>query len=371
MGKVEIRGTVDVFQYWPHGASDVDTVKFRPDLSTAVFLADGVSVPVGAFFEVGGFFVDDEQHPGERAFKKILRSGNAFSVRLQGIDAPETHYSSNFREQFDGNYATWLAKLSCRQRSHRQPYGKLCTDMFAMGIRKALAIGEPAPGAKPTPTPVEAVLRIAADGINGAVDAFGRVVGEIALAANGQQVVLNDFALVKGFAFCSFYSSMTLAEMERLKALFASHPSSGAERSALRNNLSRHLRDFEPDLWTTLSVRDTDRDDNESNGFRAKTFDPKIFRRCVDWVGRVRALGETSLLLDYMLNNGEKVVLFPDLNAAGGNWGAAKSVTMGSLIGPDGSLLYEPGDVVFESLPVEVVDSSGNKLPATFTAPFP
>ncbi|TDW28101.1 hypothetical protein EV128_10916 [Rhizobium azibense] len=54
MGFVDISGQVDVFQYWPHGGSDVDTLKFVPDLATATYHSDGGPVNVRTFFERGG-----------------------------------------------------------------------------------------------------------------------------------------------------------------------------------------------------------------------------------------------------------------------------------------------------------------------------
>ncbi|WEX87766.1 thermonuclease family protein [Sinorhizobium garamanticum] len=378
MGYVEITGHVDIFQYWPHGASDVDTLKFIPDLTTATYFSDGVTLKVGTFFERGGTFQPDDNKPGDERFRSILRrsGGASFSVRLQGIDAPETHYSPNYREgMFDGDYGKWIAKHVARQMSYRQPYGKLSTDFFANSIRSKLGVG---PFDRDSPEVlVPAKLKIFADSINGAADVYGRVVGYVTLSQNGQDVVLNDVALQEGFAFCSFYGSMTVAEMQRLTELYASHGTSGARRSQLRSNLSSHLRDFEPGLCTSRSMRDTDQDDNGSNSirgtdsFRSKCFDPKLYRRCVDWVGRREALGEPTTLLDYMRGNDEEVVMLADFTAANGDWSLARKLSMGSLIGPDGTFRYKPGEVVFEARPVTIVDDQKRPLPASFLTPYP
>ncbi|MES0068478.1 hypothetical protein NKJ73_22060 [Mesorhizobium sp. M0074] len=378
MGYVEILGEVDVFQYWPHGVSDVDTLKFIPDLTTATYLSDSAPVKVGAYFEHGGSFQPDDNEPGVERFKAILRSssGGSLSVRLQGIDAPETHYAPNLREgMFDGDYAKWIAKHMSRQMSYRQPYGKLCTDFFANGLRSKLGIG-PYDPANPE-VKVTAKLRVLADSINSAADVFGRVVGYVAISHNGQDVVLNDVALSEGFAFCSFYGSMTLHEMQRLADLFAAHGSDRARRSQLRSNVSNHLRDFEPGLCTTKSMRDTDLDDNGANSirgtdsFRSKCFDPKLFRRCVDWIGRREALNDASTLLDYMRANDEEVVLLSDFAAANGDWTQARKFSMGSLIGRDGAFRYKPGEVVFEARPITIVDDQRRPLPDSFLAPYP
>lgn len=370
MGYVEIMGKVDIFQYWPNGSSDVDTVRFVPDLATATYFSDNPPINVRTFFERGGTFQPDDNNPGEERFKGILRTGGgiSLSVRLQGIDAPETHYAPNFREgMFDGNYATWIAKHLSQKKSHRQPYGKLCTDFFGSHVRAKLGIG----AFDPT-TPellVDAKLRILSDGINSAADVYGRVVGYVTLMRDGKEVVLNDFALSEGFAFCSFYGSMAVEEMKRLAGLYSSHGSNDAPKSKLRKNVSSHLRDFEPELWTTRSMRDTDRDDNGED-FAAKCFDPKLFRRCVDWTGRREALNETTPLLDYMRSNEEEVALLTDFIAVNGDWGKSRKFPMGAFIGSNGSIRYKPGEVIFEARPVVMVDKQGAPLPESFLIPY-
>jgi hypothetical protein len=44
---------------------------------------------------------------------------------------------------------------------------------------------------------------------------------------------------------------------------------------------------------------------------------------------------------------------------------------MGSLVGPDGAFRYKPGEVVFEALPVVIVDEQRRQLPASFLTPYP
>lgn len=371
MGLVEIDGKVDVFQYWPNGGSDVDTLKFVPDFPSARYHGDGGSADVAAFFQKGGMFLPDDDKPGQEKFRSIVRKGGglSLSIRLQGIDAPELHYAPNFREgMFDGDFSRWIARHLSRQKSYRQPYGKLCADFFGKGVRRQLGletIDEDAPERL-----VDAKLTIHADGINQAVDVFGRVVGYVALRTAHGEVLLNDYALSEGFAFCSFYGSMRIDEMNRLSALFAAHGTGGTPKSQLRGNFSRQLRDFEPDLWTTKSMRDTDRDDNGADAFRSKCFDPKLFRRCVDWVGRREALGETVPLLDYMRSNNENVATLEDFIDAGGDWLAARKIAMGSLVEETGAFSRLPGEVVFEARPVTVVDEARQPLPTSFLSPF-
>jgi hypothetical protein len=72
-----------------------------------------------------------------------------------------------------------------------------------------------------------------------------------------------------------------------------------------------------------------------------------------------------------MRGNDEKVVMLADFIAAGGDWSVARKLSMGSLVGPDGAFRYKPGEVVFEALPVVIVDEQRRQLPASFLTPYP
>lgn len=88
-------------------------------------------------------------------------------------------------------------------------------------------------------------------------------------------------------------------------------------------------------------------------------------------MGRREALGESIGLLDYIRTNDEEVVFLSDFVAANGNWAKSRKFAMGALIAKDGSFLYDPGEVVFESRPVIVVDKNRVPLPDSFLTPYP
>jgi hypothetical protein len=72
-----------------------------------------------------------------------------------------------------------------------------------------------------------------------------------------------------------------------------------------------------------------------------------------------------------MRGNDEEVVMLSDFIAASGDWSAARKLSMGSLIGPDGAFRYRAGEVVFESRPVVMVDEQRQPLPDSFLTPYP
>jgi hypothetical protein len=364
MGYVEVQGTVDLKQFWPHGGSDADTVKFIPDLTTAFWVNGLTRIAVGDQFKIGGVYLKEDDDPRIEKFKAIMKGSSKeyFTVRLQGIDAPELHYFPNFRDDdFDGVWSTWIDKKIWARQSFRQPYAKLCTDFLINDARRILDLDKPTTESMP----VKAKLVADGDSIHAVIDPYRRVIGKVELINDSASVVINDLALKQGFAFCSFYSSMTLTEIDRLFSLFKTH-ADGKTKSTLVRNMSKRLHHFEASLWTSASAADDDRDDNNSDVFPQKCFDPKIFRRCVDWIGLRQVYPTTPPLLRHMQGSDEQVVLIGDFRAANGDWDAATKRTLGSLIKDDGSLDYDAGTIVFKANQAKIVDKDRNPLPAHF-----
>src|SRR5882672_5300574 len=90
-GLLEVRGTLDLSQFWPDGKSDADTANVAIDLSTNPFQfrekLSGIPKKTHAF--------DNAWIHGRQTGQAIKRTGPGgthVTVRLQGIDAPELHY---------------------------------------------------------------------------------------------------------------------------------------------------------------------------------------------------------------------------------------------------------------------------------------
>ena len=179
-GHLEILGEIDLAQFWPVGESDGDTVHVTLAPNAFRFRASPghTTMTTHAFDHAIG------------AHKKPLVNNGRITIRLQGIDAPELHYSAalkgtvNFRQYQGETSAVQLA-----QRLHRS--------------------------GKPT-VPCRVVTAV--DLPNDAVDAYGRFVGDILLEEGGTEVNINDWMLENGWAFPAFYDSMTPAEITRMTA---------------------------------------------------------------------------------------------------------------------------------------------------------
>jgi len=85
-GLLEVRGTIDLGQFWPSGRSDADTttvvLKLAPD---AIRFRKSDAAPFRATHVFDDAIVKGRQR------KPAIKNGHV-TIRLQGIDAPELHF---------------------------------------------------------------------------------------------------------------------------------------------------------------------------------------------------------------------------------------------------------------------------------------
>ena len=87
-GLLEVSATLDVAQFWPTGESDADTTKVIVNTGPNSFR---FRPHPGTGFQVTRAF-DDVTVKG-RITKKPIDEQGRMTVRLEGVDAPELHYT--------------------------------------------------------------------------------------------------------------------------------------------------------------------------------------------------------------------------------------------------------------------------------------
>ena len=107
-GLLEVTGTIDLDQFWPSGTSDADTTKLLVAVDQDAFrFRPAPSEP----FKVTHVF-DDAIVIGETR-KPAIDSQHRVTIRLQGIDAPELHYTPQAvlsrKEQTDEQHQLYLS----------------------------------------------------------------------------------------------------------------------------------------------------------------------------------------------------------------------------------------------------------------------
>ncbi len=116
---------------------------------------------------------------------------------------------------------------------------------------------------------------------NEVFDTYGRLVGDIEVTVNGQAVNLNHWLVEHGWAYPTFYSSMTNDE---INALLALAKTARSKKTLVWKFLSNTIGPFDFNLREPkvgdLSVLATD---------KGPAIFPKLYRRYTNWSARKKA----------------------------------------------------------------------------------
>src|SRR5689334_21520687 len=89
MGLLSVKGTIDLNQFWPHGASDADTCQVTLQ-GPFTFTSDtGVTQETHVF--ENALMIDEDEK--ESPVLHTRAGSTTMTVHFQGIDAPESHFS--------------------------------------------------------------------------------------------------------------------------------------------------------------------------------------------------------------------------------------------------------------------------------------
>jgi endonuclease YncB( thermonuclease family) len=237
-GFLEVHGTLDPNQFWSTGTSDADTL--RVQVKRMEF--NGKTTHVFDHAQVQG-----------RTRKAVISANGGMTVRLQGIDAPELHYRPDVSP-------TTVKKPNA---NFRQPGGREAAEALGRFLR-GFGEGEIA---------CRVVSAVASP--NDVFDTYGRMIGDVLVTGkHGEDIDVNLWLAEKGWAFPTFYASMTANEIERFQ--------SAADRAKKkRAGVWKHYRaklSFDHEML----YKDAN---GASTGEAGPINMPKIFRRLAsDWV---------------------------------------------------------------------------------------
>jgi endonuclease YncB( thermonuclease family) len=200
-GLLEVKGKLDLSQFWSSGRSDADTAKIVVEDGAFTYRDAG-----SATAKRTDIFKDAVVY-GKAGAPKAAIVKNAVTIRLQGIDAPELHFRPpallSAAKQSKTQHETYLVwNLEYRQR---------------FGAQAAFRLGEWL--RKGRPGVVDCVVRTAVDRPADVFDCYGRLIGDICI--DGGKVNVNHWLAKQGWAFPTFYSSMTSQEIQTLTSLAA------------------------------------------------------------------------------------------------------------------------------------------------------
>ena len=195
-GLLEVTGTIDLTQFWPSGESDADTVKVLLSGADAFRFTAHPGAPTRITHAFEGATVRG------KVSKPAIDAHGRITIRLQAIDAPELHYRPT-APTLKGKKPTpaQRAKFKAENGDFRQKFGETATVALRTFLTKA---GQ---------SPIPCVVRTAVDEPGDVFDTFGRFVGDIFVTVNGTEQNVNHWLCENGWAFPTFYDSMSKQEI--------------------------------------------------------------------------------------------------------------------------------------------------------------
>jgi len=227
-GLLEVSGTIDLAQFWPNQESDADTVKVTLSGANAFrFRAQP-----GALQKITHAFEGATVQGKVR--KPAIDNKQRITIRLQGVDATELHYRPT-APTINKNKPTPAQRAAFKSANgnFRQKFGETAT----IALQKFLA--------KAGKSPIACVVRTAVDQPSDVFDTFGRFIGDIFVTLSGKEQNANHWLCENGWAFPTFYSSMTAQEIGDLIAL---SEKARKAKAGIWKSASSDLGPFDPTL---------------------------------------------------------------------------------------------------------------------------
>jgi endonuclease YncB( thermonuclease family) len=338
VGLLEVQGTIDVAQFWPAGTSDADTTKVLVGVEDGAFQfrpSDSVPFKPTKFYE-------GAKVKGRSGSKPPLNKNNQITIRLQGIDAPELHYrpSPLTSAERNGASATALSQFRSLDHFYRQPLGATTTNALHEFL---LEMGQ---------STISCSVWTQVDYPNEVFDTYGRLVGDIEIATGGKTIDLNHWLVEQGWAFPTFYSSMSNAEITAIVALGKSAKSN---KRGIWKHVSKIVRAFDFALLqpkkgdTTVLATD-----------KGWVLFPKLFRRQCSWAARKKAAVTKHAFQHYLIASQDDCFKTSEFLAHGIH--SAKPHVLSSFVKAGKTIAFEPDGLVFQEAASNLIGPDGKQV---------
>ncbi len=332
-GLLQMRGSIAIDQFWPTGRSDADTTKILLTVSP-----NAIEFRKNSSTAFQSTHVFDHAMVKGRTSKPPIKNGQV-TIRLQGIDATELHYQPSPLSSAEKNSSN-PAKLGAYHsvtHSYRQFLGATATK----ALRDFLATtGKPA---------LDCQVFTQVDKPGDVFDTYGRLVGDIEATIGGKLVNINQWLVEQGWAFPTFYSSMTNDEINTLLGL---GKTARSKKSGVWKYLSKSIGPFNFNLLepkkNDLSVLATD---------KGAVILPKLYRRYTNWSARNKAKITSRTFQQFLAagSNGKPDVCFltPDFLANGVH--SATHRTFDQFVVAGKTTNFAPDGLVFSEAPSALI----------------
>lgn len=344
-GLLEVRGTIDLGQFWPSGRSDADT-------TTVVLKLAGDAIKFrkndAAPFRATHVF-DDALVVGRQGRKPAIKNGHV-TIRLQGIDAPELHFQPTALSRAERQGLSQAKKDAFHELNH--PYRQLLGATSTKGLRDFLAtLGT---------TTFDCRVFTQVEKPSEVFDTFGRLVGDIEITKNNLPVNLNHWLIEQAWAFPTYYSSMTNEEITAIDALAKAARS---EKQGVWKFLSKTVGTLDFTLRepkkNDLSVLATD---------KGPVLFPKLYRRFTSWSARHKAKVTNMPFQTFLAGGvaGKHDDCFETADFLANGVHSATHRTFDDFVQSGKTINFEPGGLVFGEAPSRLVRPDGSDVPDEF-----
>jgi endonuclease YncB( thermonuclease family) len=335
-GLLEVTGTIDLGQFWPSGRSDADTTTLVLKVG-----ADPIRFRKHPGAPLQPTHVFDDAIVKGRIRKPPIKNGHV-TIRLQGIDAPELHYEPTALSKTEKQSLSAAKVNDYHLLVH--PYRQL------LGATSTKALHDFLAGVGKTTFDGRVITQV--DAPNEVFDTYGRLVGDIEIAMNGAPVNLNHWLAEQGWAFPTYYSSMTNDEINAVNALAQSARS---DKRGVWKFLSKTVGAFDFDLRepkkNELSVLATD---------RGPVLFPKLYRRFTTWSARKKAKVSQQTFQAFLEAGSDGCFETADFLANGVH--SATHRTFDEFIKSGKTIEFEPGGLVFTEAKSKLVRPDGSEI---------
>jgi len=333
-GTLEVKGTIDLPQFWPNGTSDADTTKISVSVGKNAFRFR--PSPTKPWKTTKVFF--DAEVVGKTRKLAIDKNGK-LTIRLQGIDAAELHYRPQPVLKKNDQSANQHQVYLQWNLDYRQHFGETAT----------VALYNLLSNAKKNPLKCTVVSQV--DSPDDVFDTYGRMVGEIIVTINGKRVNVNDWLLQNGWAFPTFYTSMTADEITRMTAL---SEKAKTKRLGIWGGFTRQIGKFD---WSLVFRRKGAKVNAAAD--RGSVILPKLFRRQSTYEVSKRSKMASGSFHDYLAQHRDDLHTASDFLHQGPS--AAIVQYLDELVAAN-KLKVDPADLVFREMPSKLRSLKGGKI---------
>ena len=323
MGEFFVEGKLDLTQFYGYvGESDADTAKVQP---TRAYYLDHQTGKKTIVKWLGKATVRG------RTSKDVIDTKGLLTLRIQWIDAPELHFSS----QLKGSHL------------YRQNFGIRAVDELAKHL---LSVSK---GKKV----VRAVVRTIVYRPQEVFDTYGRCVSTLEVHLGSKVINVNDWLLKHGWALPAFYNSMTPDEVDNATQLANDASKNGR---GIWHGFSRLLQPADQYQLFYKDPKKLPTPDQDQGEFNF----PKIFRRMVTYHDE-KALGTTSattlhawLMEKEAKGTGDGVISTSDFVL---DPHITSTKPFSDFITDDGKIDFDPASLVFTEADSELLDKETRK----------